>query len=108
MTRAEALNELNGPTQEAIDLVNEIRNRAGVIPLILGSFNKDSLRDAILREREWEFYFEGNAREDQIRHGVMISRARARGKNAQDFHVLYPIPQRELDANSNLEQNPGY
>tara|TARA_R110000744_G_scaffold146699_2_gene259580 strand:- start:991 stop:2418 length:1428 start_codon:yes stop_codon:yes gene_type:complete len=108
LTRAEALNELNGPTQEAIDLVNEIRNRAGVIPLILGSFNKDSLRDAILREREWEFYFEGNAREDQIRHGVMISRARARGKNAQDFHVLYPIPQRELDANSNLEQNPGY
>jgi len=108
LTRAEALNELNGPTQEVIDLINEVRNRAGALPLILGSFSKDSLRDAILREREWEFYFEGNAREDQIRHGVMISRAQARGKNAQDFHILYPIPQRELDANSNLEQNPGY
>ena len=108
LTRAEALNELNGPTQEAIDLINEVRNRAGATPLNLGSFGKDSLRDAILSEREWEFYFEGNAREDQIRHGVMISRAQARGKNAQDFHVLYPIPQRELDANSNLEQNPGY
>ncbi|MUP45938.1 RagB/SusD family nutrient uptake outer membrane protein [Gramella sp. BOM4] len=108
LTRAEALNELNGPTQEAIDLINQVRTRAGATPLNLGGFNKDSLRDAILREREWEFYFEGNAREDQIRHGVMISRAQARGKNAQDFHVLYPIPQRELDANPNLEQNPGY
>ncbi len=108
LTRAEALNEINGPTQESIDLINEVRNRAGATPLNLGSYNKESLRDAILREREWEFYFEGNAREDQIRHGVMISRAQARGKNAQDFHVLYPIPQRELDANTNLEQNPGY
>jgi hypothetical protein len=108
LTRAEALIELHGPTQEAIDLINQVRIRAGATPLMLGNFNKESLLDAILREREREFYFEGNAREDQIRHGVMISRAQARGKNAQDFHVLYPIPQRELDANPNLEQNPGY
>jgi hypothetical protein len=66
------------------------------------------LRAAILQEREWEFYFEEKAREDQIRHGVFISRAQARGKNAQDFHVLFPLPQVELDANSALEQNPGY
>ena len=41
LTRAEALNELNGPTQEAIDLINEVRNRAGATPLNLGSFGKD-------------------------------------------------------------------
>ena len=108
LTRAEALNEVNGPTQEAIDLINLVRNRANASSLTLAGYTKDSLRDAILREREWEFYFEGNAREDQIRHGVLISRAQARGKNAQDFHVLYPIPQVELDANPDLEQNPGY
>ncbi len=30
LSRAEALNELNGPTQEALDLINEVRDRAGV------------------------------------------------------------------------------
>lgn len=106
--RAEALNEISGPTQEAIDLINEVRDRAGATLLTLAGFTKDSLRDAILQEREWEFFWEEKAREDQIRHGVFISRARSRGKNAQDHHVLFPIPQVELDANSLLEQNAGY
>ncbi|WP_171017337.1 RagB/SusD family nutrient uptake outer membrane protein [Maribacter sp. ACAM166] len=39
---------------------------------------------------------------------MFISKAQARGKNAQDYHVLFPIPQLELDANSNFVQNPGY
>ncbi len=108
LIRAEALNEINGPSQEVINLINQVRNRANATPLTLESFTKTSLRDAILQEREWELYFEGNSREDQIRHDVMISRAQARGKNAQDFHILFPIPQGELDANPDLEQNPGY
>lgn len=108
LMRAEALNEVSGPTQEAIDLINQVRTRSGATPLDLAGFTTESLREAILQEREWELYFEGNAREDQIRHGVMISRAQARGKNAQEFHRLYPIPQVELDANPALEQNPGY
>lgn len=108
LIRAEALNEMDGPTQEAIDLINLVRNRANVTPLTLAGYTKDSLRGVILQERQWEFYFEGSAREDQIRQGVLISRAQARGKNAQDHHVLFPIPQVELDANPDLEQNPGY
>ncbi|NDV16208.1 RagB/SusD family nutrient uptake outer membrane protein [Muricauda sp. TY007] len=108
LSRAEALNEISGPTQEIIDLINDVRERAEATPYTLAGFTKESLRDAILQEREWEFYWEEKAREDQIRHGVFISRAQARGKNAQDYHVLFPIPQVELDANPNLEQNPGY
>ena len=38
----------------------------------------------------------------------MISRAIARKKNAQPHHVLFPIPQSEIDANKELKQNPGY
>ncbi|WP_420593035.1 RagB/SusD family nutrient uptake outer membrane protein [Robiginitalea biformata] len=108
LSRAEALNELNGPSQEAIDLINQVRNRAGATPLVLADYNQTTLREAILQERGWEFYFEQKAREDQIRHGVFIERAQARGKNAQEFRRLFPIPQVELDANSLLEQNPGY
>lgn len=108
ISRAEALNELSGPTQEVIDLINEVRLRANATVLSLGGYTKESLRDAILQERAWEFFFECKRREDLIRQGRFISDAVARGKNAQAFHVLYPIPQVELDANPNMVQNPGY
>ncbi|MEM7373362.1 MAG: RagB/SusD family nutrient uptake outer membrane protein [Bacteroidota bacterium] len=109
LSRAEALNEMNGPSQEAIDLINLVRDRAGVPQFNLGDYgSKEALRDAILQERAWEFAYEGKSRQDQIRHGVMISRAQARGKNAQNHHVKYAIPQQEIDANPNIQQNEGY
>jgi len=108
LSRAEALNELNGPTQEAIDLINDVRERAGVSLVSVGDFTQESLRGHILNERLWEFYFEGHSRVDQIRQGVFIERAKERGKNAQPFHVLFAIPRAEMDANPNLEQNPGF
>lgn len=108
LSRAEALNELSGPTQEAIDLINLVRDRANVPLFDLADFDQASLREAILQERSWEFFHEGKSREDQIRQNVFISRAVARGKNAKSYHVLYPIPVTELDANKLLVQNDGY
>src|SRR5690606_40475515 len=50
LSRAEALNELNGPTQEALDLINEVRNRAGLADLTLADASgKEVLRDQIGR-----------------------------------------------------------
>ena len=43
-----------------------------------------------------------------IRQDVFISDAVSRGKNAQDHHRLFPIPQVEIDANPGLVQNTGY
>ena len=109
LSRAEALNELNGPNQESVDLVNEVRDRAGVSWIDLANFpTKEALRDHILQERAWEFYLEGHRRLDLIRHGKLIERAQDRGLPAEDFHVRFPIPTFAMDANQNLEQNPGY
>ena len=109
LSRAEALNELNGPSQESIDLINQVRARAGVSLLSLNSFStKESLRDHIMKEREWEFYAEAKRRQDQIRAETFIQKAQARGHNAQPFHKLFPIPLSEINANPNLEQNTGY
>lgn len=110
LSRAEALNELSGPTQEAIDLINLVRTRAQISSLLLANFpDKATLRAAILQERGWEFFHEGKSREDQIRQGVFISGAQARGKtNAKDYHVLYPIPTTEITSNPKLVQNEGY
>lgn len=109
LSRAEALNEINGPTQESIDLINLVRARAGLDPLVLGDFASTAeLRDAIFQERLWELFIEGKSREDMRRYGNFISDAQDRGKSAQDYMELYPIPQTEVEANPNCEQNPGY
>ncbi|MCL6218983.1 RagB/SusD family nutrient uptake outer membrane protein [Zunongwangia pacifica] len=109
LTRAEALNEIQGPNQETIDLINMVRIAAGVPQISLSDFSgTTSLRDFIFTERGREFFTEALRRQDLIRQGTFISKALARGKAAQDFQVLFPIPQSEIDKNSNLEQNPGY
>jgi len=109
LSKAEALNEINGPNSESIRLINMIRERAGVDPVSQGDFaSKQDLRDFIFEERRKELYYEGKSREDLIRWGKYITRAQERGLDAQPFHRLYPIPQSELDANPEIEQNPGY
>lgn len=115
LSRAEALNELNGPNQESIDLVNEVRNRAGLDDLDLADFgSQEELRDHIvMNERGWEFYWEMKRRQDLIRIGKFIETAQLLGSDrgnptAEDFRVLFPIPQQAIDSNPELEQNPGY
>ena len=110
LTRAESLNELSGPTPEAIGLINQVRTRAGLANLPAADIaSAATLRDAILRERGWEFISEGKRREDLIRHGKFISLALARGVTIADAkHLLFPIPQSEIDANKAAVQNPGY
>lgn len=110
LSRAEALNELSGPAQEALDLINQVRTRAGIGNLTLAdATGKEVLRDLILRERAWEFYSEGLRREDLLRHNKFISSAIARGISvAADKHKLFPIPQTEIDANPACKQNDGY
>lgn len=108
LSRAEALNELAGPTAEVISLINQVRTRSGASEIKLSDYSKDSLRDFLLTERAKEFFCEMKSREDYLRQGKFISEAVKRGKNAKAYHVLYPIPQVELDANKNLVQNEGY
>lgn len=109
LSRAEALNEMNGPSQDALDLINAVRNRAGLEDLTLAdASSKEALRDLILAERGWEFVAEGKRREDLIRHGKFIEMAQARGISAQAHQVVFPIPAAEINANPAVEQNQGY
>lgn len=108
LSRAETLNELNGPTTEAVELINQIRRRAHVKEIKASDYTKETLRDFILDERGRELYCEGHRRDDLIRHGKFIQKAREEGIYAQDYHVLFPIPQSVMDENPNLKQNPGY
>lgn len=105
---AEAINETNdGPTQEAIALVDSVRSRAGIGALPAAeTSSKDAFNDAILRERAWELYFEGLRLFDLRRHGKWPSAVAAvEGKNPSPT-AIYPIPQYAVD--DGCEQNAAY
>ncbi|WP_270461325.1 RagB/SusD family nutrient uptake outer membrane protein [Bacteroides intestinalis] len=109
LSYAEAENELNGPTQGAINAVKQITDRAGVTIPASATTDKDAFRTYLLAERGRELYCEGQRRQDLIRHGVYISLAKARGNNAKDYQVLFPIPQNVVtEAGGIIDQNEGY
>lgn len=108
---AEAINNNNsGPTSEAIQLVNDVRERAGIGPLAANDIaSQQTFNDAILRERGWELYLEGLRKPDLIRHGKWpVALEAVSGKNS-NAPVLCPIPTYAIiNSNGTLEQNPGY
>ncbi|MES2773787.1 MAG: RagB/SusD family nutrient uptake outer membrane protein [Bacteroidota bacterium] len=104
---AEAVNEASGPTTDAFAAFNRVRTRAGIPTL--NSLSQSQFRDSIYQERRLEFVYEHQRWFDLVRTGTLIQNLHAVGKtNAQQKHYLYPIPQREIDLNPKLTQNPGW
>jgi hypothetical protein len=114
---AEATNEVNGPTSDAIAQVNAIRARAQLAPL--GALSKDAFRQAIWKERYHELAYENKAYFDiQRTHmvydvihntfGDALSTANEQGVTMKAQYLLWPIPQREMDTNKKLTQNTGW
>lgn len=116
LAKAEALNEIEGPTTRAKGYLHQIRKRAfdGYESSIHKEeidniSDKDTFRGQILKERGWEFCWEGMRRPDLIRHGKLIENALERGKvMAENKHILYAIPQSACYENKNMTQNEGY
>ena len=112
LIKAEALNELNR-TGEAIALLNELRERVYDPPQPLSTgLSQEALRTQILRERLHEMTYEAKRRQDLIRIPVGGGPAFLRPWQFKDqsepYRVLMPIPQAQIDANPNLDQNSGY
>ena len=112
---AEALNEqgyvADGP---AFTYLNQVRLRAGLLiktsnnaNLALRIVNQAAFRLAIEQERRVELAFEGHRWFDLIRTDRAVTVMA--GKGIQSHHVLFPIPQSQIDINPSLiKQNPGY
>lgn len=113
MNYAEAEIRMHGVTQDAVDKVNALRNRAHAKRFTVATLTLDELLD------EWsrEFYFEGRRRVDLIRFGKFGGNTgytwtwKGGAKDGRDFAVtrnVFAIPADDLIANKKLVQNPGY
>lgn len=108
LNKAEALYHLGRET-EALNELNAFKSLRGIGPV---SLTRQLLLDEILLERFKEFVFEGQRFFDLKRYGRNIDKRSYLGSNAlvdfEDFRILAPIPQREVQLNRNLNQNRGY
>lgn len=116
---AEALTEQN-KASEALPLLNQVRSRAGLAASTQTA--QATLRDAIARERRVELAFENHRWLDLVRTGKAIEVMTANGAYMKSLYpsllpttyavtanrLVFPIPAREIQINSQLTQNPGY
>ncbi|WP_345951962.1 RagB/SusD family nutrient uptake outer membrane protein [Mucilaginibacter sp. PAMB04274] len=128
---AEALNEADPGNSDIARYVNLVRERAGLPALITG-LSQDQMRERIRHERKIELAFEEHRFWDVRRwkiadktettpiYGLSVTA----GTNFTDVnfykrtivetrvfnkkHMLWPLPQSEMDRNNILVQNPGW
>lgn len=118
---AECVNETAGVNAESFDILDQLRARGGLLPLVRSSINTQALlRLAIEKERRLELAFENHRWYDLVRteraievmnaHGVQEkvlkpTVIRPAAFNVTPNNLLLPIPQQEVSVD-NLEQNP--
>lgn len=106
---AEALMK-NNKNAEAAEWINKLRRRANAYEIKPG----DVTLNFILDERSRELITEEHRRHTLNRVGLLYQRTMLYNQGAKEFmqpyHVLLPIPQSMIDANTGapMEQNPGY
>ncbi|MNT16374.1 SusD family protein [compost metagenome] len=129
---AEALNEFSGPGTEVYQAIEQIRERAGLVPFQLPlGLTKEQMREVIRNERRVELTYEEAIRFFDIkrwklaetlingpaggmrwtRSGSTVTGARfsfetRRFTNPQMYY--FPIPQSEINKSAVLIQNPGW
>jgi len=122
LMKAEALWRTNDEAA-ALVLVNQIRNRAGIADLTTldgpVSFDMDGgdvPGGELFNEIGREMFAENQRRQDLIRWGffTQVDKWALPFYNpgdvlkTDDYTTIYPVPKPKLDANPNLQQNPGY
>jgi len=133
---AEAMNEVEGPTQQVRDAINAVRSRSGVIDIPVAlTGDKKSMRTRIQRERAIELSFEEHRWWDARRwsageqgelaaewfggpfNRVLITKSGSTVTYSEESYFtriyqpsnnLYQIPLGEMYKNPLFVQNPGY
>ena len=115
---AEASNRaVSGPNSTAIAYVNNIRQRAQLTPI--GTMSQDLFEKEVWTQRYLELCYEGKTWFDMLRtrkvrndittnYDEFVGHINTWGKTLTTKQLLFPIPAREVNNNTNLVQNPGF
>lgn len=116
---AEASNRAEGgPNANAISYVNQIRARAGLLPI--GPMSMDAFEKEVWLQRYFELCFENKMWFDMLRtrkvHNDVtgnwddfVGHKTVFGATFTESQLLFPVPQQEIDVNPNLlPNNPGF
>lgn len=103
LMKAECHLRLNQNLAAGLNLINQIRNRAGVSAWTEADYTLAN----VLAERGREMFFEAHRRSDLIRFGEYNKAWWAKEVSAPTKNI-FPIPKVQLDNNPKLKQNPGY
>tara|TARA_B110000037_G_scaffold84779_1_gene100607 strand:- start:1994 stop:3475 length:1482 start_codon:yes stop_codon:yes gene_type:complete len=110
----------SGPTTEAMEALNQVHRRGfgndpetpSAVDFDIADYDATSFVDLVLRERAYEFIFEGKRWYDLKRTGTAAATILdVKGITIAEKHYLWPIPTAELDFNDLMgpeDQNPGY
>lgn len=107
---------LQGKTAEATQSINVIRRRAAFAGKSMEITAEQMTMEFLMEEREREMLGEMNRWYDLKRWGKLVEHVRLYNPdgspNIQEYHVLRPIPQNQIDRTEGLSaafpQNPGY
>lgn len=111
LMKAECILHGVGTHSDAVDIVNQVRNRAGLTPVA------DVTLESLFEERRKEFLGEGLRWNDLVRSGnavtIMNNWIASDGittiSTVVPDYVIYPVPAVEISAKAGLYiQNPGY
>ena len=109
---AEAENEVNGGSIDALKALNQVRIRSNMLKR--AASNQATLRQQIRDERVLELMFEGDRYHDLLRWGMIPSaitddlKSNMGGSQYVPGREYLPIPQIEIDTNPLYPQNQGY
>ncbi len=104
-----------GDAALALQYINNLRTRA--YGNTTGNIGASMLTTSfLLDERARELYWEGFRRTDLVRHNKFVESTYlwpwkggvSSGTAVDATRKLFPIPSRDINANTNLKQNPGY
>lgn len=119
LNAAEAAVKMGNKNDDAVKYLDPIVSRANPDNTVKGT---TITLDRVLEERRKEFFDEGHRMFDVIRNGRTVKRIDTIVKELSDtehfandmeydwnfYKIILPIPKKEMDANPNMKQNPGY
>jgi hypothetical protein len=109
LIRAEA-NAYLGKVQESLSDINDLRQRAGLLPIDVSRLNQADVLLIIEHERQVEFFTEWGHRWLDLKRTGRINTILGNQPDWQPTDSLYPIPSNQINTDPNMKnaQNPGY